>query len=37
MSTILDIRNFYIDFQKSNIFVKVVDKSKTNWNLNNHP
>lgn len=36
MTTILDIRNFYTDFQKSNIFVKVVNKSKANWNLNNN-
>jgi hypothetical protein len=36
MATILDIKNFYIEFQKSNVFLKVVDKSKVNWNLNNN-
>lgn len=34
-STILDFKNLFTQFQSTNIFTKVKNKSKTDWNLNN--
>lgn len=34
-STILDFKNLFTQFQSTNVFTKVKNKSKTDWNLNN--
>lgn len=34
-STILDFKNLFTQFQSTNIFTKVKNKSKIDWNLNN--